>query len=68
MLTRAMIEAVFAGTGADTDRLQEATEYMHCVFTGLAFQKILVGDASQLARHLAHCKEAMTKIIQESTG
>ncbi len=62
-LTQAMVQVVFAGTQAQPDQLAEATEYMHCVLTGLAFQMILTGGTSPPARHLSHCKDAMTKII-----
>jgi AcrR family transcriptional regulator len=62
-LTQAMVRQVFAGTQAHPDKSQEATEYMHCVLTGLAFQMILTGGASPPARHLSHCKDAMAKII-----
>lgn len=67
-LTRAMVGKVFAGTGAQTDKLVEATVYMHCVLTGLAFQKILTGDRTPFLQHLAHCKDAMVKIVLGNAG
>ena len=62
-LTRAVIERVFEGTDAQTNKLIEATVYMHCVLTGLAFQKILASDRTPFLQHLAHCKDAMMKIV-----
>lgn len=62
-LTRTLVEKVFAGTGAPTEKLLEATVYMHCVLTGLAFQMILLGGKSQFDRHLTYCKDAMTQLI-----
>ncbi len=65
-LNRAMIEKVFAGTGAQTSRLQAANEYMHCVLTGMAFHKILTGGSEQFTEHLRHCKDAMAQIISRA--
>lgn len=62
-LTRAMVEQVFAGTGANPEKLIEAIMYMHCVLTGLAFHDILSGINEQIPRHLAHCKHAMAEIV-----
>jgi AcrR family transcriptional regulator len=62
-LAREMIVKVFAGTETDPDRLIEAMTHMHCVLTGLAFQKILTGDESGSATHLDYCKRAMAEII-----
>lgn len=64
LLTRSTVEAVFAGMGAPTDRLVEATGYMSCVLAGLAFNEIVTGGGGEFARHLSHCKDAMLKIIQ----
>lgn len=66
VLTRDMVARVFAGTGADPEKLIEATVYMHCVLTGLAFQKILTGDGELFGTHLDHCKRAMGEIISRT--
>lgn len=63
-LTHAMVDRIFAGTGAQMDKMVEAIEYMHCVLTGLAFQKILTNGKSPFIQHLTHCKDAMVKIVQ----
>lgn len=64
VFTREMIGQVFAGSGADPDKLIEAIVYMHCVLTGLAFQTILAaGDSGMFRVHLDHCKRAMGEII-----
>lgn len=63
MLTRSTVEQIFAGMGASTDRLVEATTHMNCVLTGLAFQKILSGGGA-FANHLSHCRDAMLKIVR----
>lgn len=62
-LTQALIEEVFAGTEAPVERCLKASEHMHCVLTGLAFQNILTGGRSDFAEHLAHCKAAMKNIM-----
>lgn len=64
--TREMACKVLEGTDGDVDGLMAATEYMHCVLTGLAFQKILVGEASQVALHLAQCKQVMVSMVSRS--
>lgn len=67
-LTRATVEKIFVGTGAATDKLIEATSYMNCVLTGLAFQAILTGDRDIFGPHLKHCKDAMLKIVSEDAA
>ncbi len=64
-LTRATVEKIFSGMGAATDKLVEATSYMGCVLTGLAFQEILTDGGGIFAQHLRHCKEAMLAIVRE---
>ena len=64
LLTRATVEAVFAGMGVPTDRLVEATAHMCCVLAGLAFNEIVSGGGVEFTRHLSHCKDAMLKIMQ----
>ena len=62
-LGRATLETIFAGTGAEIDRLIEANGYMHCVLMGLAFHDILWRGNDHISRHLAYCKHAMADIV-----
>lgn len=66
-LTRTLVGRIFAGTPARIDKLVEATEYMHCVMTGLAFQMILTGNGAAFDRHLDHCRDMMMNIALEDS-
>ena len=64
-LTAQTVGKIFEGLGLSTDKLIEATSYMNCVLTGLAFQQILTGGGSEFASHLSYCKDAMLNIVSE---
>jgi len=57
------LEGVFGDTGVPIGRVREATFHLHCVLTGLAYQRILSGGDQRFAAHLAHAKRTMIAIM-----
>lgn len=57
------LEVAFGDADVPMHMVREATFHLHCVLTGLAYQRILSGGDMRFAAHLVHAKRTMMDII-----
>lgn len=57
------LEGAFGEVGIPIGLVREAAFHLHCVLTGLAYQRILSGGDVPFEAHLAHAKRTMIGIM-----